>query len=156
MALDRIATYLDEEEVDEQVSSLKKGRTPPSDDDETGLGIVNGTFKWNEVEKRDKDAAKRGDKGLAANGAHAPPDAFLPDGPSTTADSASVASATTVGDRRFELRDINVMFPEGKLTLVIGPTASGKTALLVGPAIILWSIACSCRRVARRWPSSGS
>ena len=31
----------------------------------------------------------------------------------------------------FELKDISVKFPEGKLTIVTGPTASGKTALLV-------------------------
>ena len=51
--MDRIATYLDEEEVDEQVSTLKKGRTPPSDDDDDkGLGLLNGSFKWNEVEEK--------------------------------------------------------------------------------------------------------
>jgi ABC-type multidrug transport system fused ATPase/permease subunit len=32
---------------------------------------------------------------------------------------------------RFELKDITVKFPEGQLTVVTGPTASGKTALLV-------------------------
>ena len=39
------------------------------------------------------------------------------------------------GDHRFELRDITVMFPEGQLTVVTGPTASGKTALLVRFAV---------------------
>jgi hypothetical protein len=34
-------------------------------------------------------------------------------------------------DVRFELRDINIVFPEGKLSVITGPTASGKTALLV-------------------------
>jgi ABC-type cobalamin/Fe3+-siderophores transport system ATPase subunit len=33
--------------------------------------------------------------------------------------------------RSFELRGLSVRFPEGKLTVVAGPTASGKTALLV-------------------------
>jgi energy-coupling factor transporter ATP-binding protein EcfA2 len=36
-------------------------------------------------------------------------------------------------DHRFELRDLNVRFPESKLSLITGPTASGKTALLVCP-----------------------
>jgi thymidine kinase len=31
----------------------------------------------------------------------------------------------------FELQGISVRFPTGKLTLVTGPMASGKTALLV-------------------------
>ncbi|KAF7321090.1 ABC bile acid [Mycena chlorophos] len=34
-------------------------------------------------------------------------------------------------DHRFELRDLSVVFPEGKLSVVTGPTASGKTALLM-------------------------
>jgi len=33
--------------------------------------------------------------------------------------------------RRFELRDVNVDFPVGELTVITGPTASGKTALLM-------------------------
>ncbi|KAF7346282.1 ATP-dependent bile acid permease [Mycena sanguinolenta] len=37
---------------------------------------------------------------------------------------------TSIEETRFELRDISVSFPEGKLTCVVGPTASGKTALL--------------------------
>lgn len=45
-------------------------------------------------------------------------------------------------DHRFELRDINVRFPEGQLSLITGPTASGKTALLVRfkfvPFLFLW------------------
>ncbi|KAF9258418.1 hypothetical protein L218DRAFT_964491 [Marasmius fiardii PR-910] len=32
---------------------------------------------------------------------------------------------------KFELRDISVIFPDGKLTVVTGPTASGKTSLLL-------------------------
>lgn len=114
--MDRISTYLEEDEVDEQVSSLKRGAVPPSDEDE-GLGIVNGTFKWNEVEET-KDA----DKNKAA--------ASQPSSPSDETDTA-VDSQSTAGDHRFELRDINVMFPEGELTVITGPTASGKTALLV-------------------------
>ena len=66
VAMDRIATYLDEEEVDEQVSTLKKGRTPPSTDDDEGLGILNGSFKWNEVEEKKDDKAK--DKPKDTNG----------------------------------------------------------------------------------------
>ncbi|KZT38562.1 P-loop containing nucleoside triphosphate hydrolase protein [Sistotremastrum suecicum HHB10207 ss-3] len=34
-------------------------------------------------------------------------------------------------ERRFELRDVNIVFPEGKITVVTGPTASGKSALLM-------------------------
>ena len=37
------------------MSTLKKGRVPPSEDTETGLGIVGGSFKWNEVEEKKDD-----------------------------------------------------------------------------------------------------
>ncbi|KAI0772936.1 multidrug resistance-associated ABC transporter [Trametes elegans] len=139
VALDRIATYLDEEEVDEQVSTVKKGRVPPSEESDEGLGIINGTFKWNEVEEKkedDKGKAKYDPKKMngsnGSNGVNGASEAGPgpSDEASTIADSAS-ALAGTSSDHRFELRDINVLFPEGKLTVVTGPTASGKTALLM-------------------------
>jgi ABC-type transport system involved in cytochrome bd biosynthesis fused ATPase/permease subunit len=40
---------------------------------------------------------------------------------------ATVATA----ERHFELKDINVLFPPGKLSVITGRTASGKTALLL-------------------------
>ncbi|TFK37295.1 multidrug resistance-associated ABC transporter [Crucibulum laeve] len=122
VALKRIAVYLDEDEVTDQVSSLKKdlsGPHLPGLDDE-GLGLSNACMKWNEVpEDTEKDKGK--DKSLSPT-------------PSTD-DSSTVASETTSlaepTDHRFELRDINVRFPEGELTVITGPTASGKTALLM-------------------------
>ncbi|KAJ7254410.1 hypothetical protein B0H12DRAFT_1115460 [Mycena haematopus] len=46
-------------------------------------------------------------------------------------DKAKPSEVETLDEEtRFELRDISVSFPEGKLTCVVGPTASGKTALL--------------------------
>src|ERR1700759_4829185 len=43
---------------------------------------------------------------------------------------APTICASTKGEHIFELKDINVFFPPGQLTLVTGPTAAGKTALL--------------------------
>lgn len=105
VALQRIAAYLDEEEVDEQVSSLKKGHVPPLEDVEGGFGIVHGTFVWNATKGR-ADSRE-------------------------SADESSSAHHDNANDRQFELRDIDVMFPEGQLSVVTGPTASGKTALLM-------------------------
>ncbi|EMD39008.1 hypothetical protein CERSUDRAFT_104287 [Gelatoporia subvermispora B] len=121
VGIQRIATYLDEDEVDEQVSSLKRGRISPEETDE-GLGIVNGTFKWNEVEKAkdDKDKPKGNPSDATAS---------TTDETDTVVDNASQVGE--VEDHRFELRNISVMFPDGELTVVTGPTASGKTALLM-------------------------
>jgi hypothetical protein len=126
VALDRIATYLDEDEVDEQVSSLKRSRFGTSVDDDTtkGLGIENGTFKWNEVEQKDDVTAN-----TAKSVASTPIDNAVQGADDETERSSLTGSVAS--NHRFELRDVNIMFPERQLTVVTGPTASGKTALLV-------------------------
>ena len=100
-------------------------------DDETakGLGIANGTFKWNEVEKNEDN--KNGQNERVDNKAKnaSPTDDVVQDASDRT-ERASIA-ASDASEHRFELRDINVTFPERQLTVVTGPTASGKTALLV-------------------------
>ncbi|PIL36802.1 ATP-binding cassette transporter [Ganoderma sinense ZZ0214-1] len=107
VALDRIAAYLEEEEVDEQVSTLK-GQCATPNDRETGLGIVDGSFQWNASSLRI--------------------DRTTPNSVATT-DDASSSTPTQHG--HFKLEHINVRFPESKLTVIAGPTASGKTALLM-------------------------
>lgn len=121
--MDRIATYLDEEEVDEQVSTLKKAESVSTEDVAKGLGIENGTFRWNEVQQPKDDQSKKTTSTNGSSGTAGDDDA------ATAVDSASVAEYES--DRRFELTNLTVMFPEGELTVVTGPTASGKTALLV-------------------------
>ncbi|KAH7922269.1 P-loop containing nucleoside triphosphate hydrolase protein [Leucogyrophana mollusca] len=127
VALKRIETYLNEDEVTEQVSSIKKARTPAdSDSDDDGLGVENGTFKWNEVPEETKaDDGKL--KGKTDNGNSK----ASTDDSDTAVDSESVTAALENEDHRFELRDISVRFPEGELSVITGPTASGKTALLM-------------------------
>jgi hypothetical protein len=104
--------------VSEQVSSLKQdnkygSRLSAVD----GIGIENGSFKWNEIEEENEVKAQN-------------------DPPTTAGGDSNISpELTSLGDEgaghRFELTNINVMFPDGRLTLVTGPTASGKTALLV-------------------------
>lgn len=107
--------------MDEQVSTLKNDKFQSSASEDSGLGIVNGSFKWNEVEDpKDKDQGKKPKNGQ-------PPTAS--DDTDTVFESQSMLAEDT--DHRFELRDITVTFPERELTVVTGPTASGKTALLV-------------------------
>ncbi|KAF8963320.1 multidrug resistance-associated ABC transporter [Flammula alnicola] len=127
VALNRIAVYLDEEEVTDQVSSLKKDYSEPllPGADDEGLGLENATFKWNEVtEAVDKDKGK-------SNGGPPSPTASAEDTGTVVDDSVSERSVAEPGDRRFELRDISITFPPGELTVITGPTASGKTALLM-------------------------
>ncbi|KAJ7784449.1 hypothetical protein B0H16DRAFT_1492535 [Mycena metata] len=110
IAIDRIAVFLAEDEVSGQISSLTQDNSEPvltgSDDDR--LGLENASFRWNEIEGAD-DALPEADN-------------------ATTVSDDSRRSFT---GRRFELKDVSVLFPEGVLTVVTGPTASGKTALLM-------------------------
>jgi hypothetical protein len=100
IAVDRIAVFLGEAEVSDQTSSLKHDQSEPVlpgfEDD--GLGLENASFKWNEIEEA---------------------------GDADTADDATVSgvSRNSFSDHRFELQDISVLFPEGALTVVTGPTA---------------------------------
>jgi ABC-type multidrug transport system fused ATPase/permease subunit len=131
VALNRIATYLDEDEVSAQVSTLKKAALPPSEEEleEDGLGIENGSFKWNEVPEGEKEEEEEGSKKRSIN--VSTDESVVTEG--TEDDGVREEAGVGAGDHRFELRDIDVMFPEGELTVITGPTASGKTALLVRP-----------------------
>ena len=89
-----------------------------------GLGIENGTFKWNEVEQKGDDTAKTAKSVASTSTVNVVPE--------TNDETERVSvSASEAGEHRFELKDVNILFPERQLTVVAGPTASGKTALLV-------------------------
>ena len=122
VSLNRIAVYLDEEEVTNQVSSLKKDYSEPySFCDDEGLGLECATLKWNEVVEVGKQLGQNKASSSLTN--------------SLEIDEASTVVGTESfgdrGNRVFELRNMSIRFPEGELTVVTGPTASGKTALLV-------------------------
>ncbi|KAG2143718.1 hypothetical protein DEU56DRAFT_792331 [Suillus clintonianus] len=122
VALKRIETYLEEDEVDEHVSSIKKARAPHVDGEDDTLSIENGFFKWNEVPEKPEETSKAKGKD------HSPSPS---DETATAVDSESESIRSPSEDHRFELRDISVRFPEGELSVITGPTASGKTALLM-------------------------
>jgi ABC-type multidrug transport system fused ATPase/permease subunit len=106
------------------VSSLKKDHSQPHlpGSHDEGLGLENASFKWNEVTENPEEKA-----------VDSPPSPTSSNDETGTVvdDSVSVRSGSDLGDRKFELRDLTIKFPEGELTVVTGPTASGKTALLV-------------------------
>ena len=111
----------------DQVSTLKKSREAPSDSahDDEGLGIENGSFKWNAVEENEKEQNNATPRSRVATD-----DTVAV----STSESNSLSDAEST-DHRFELKNISVNFPDGHLTCVTGPTASGKTALLVCPEL---------------------
>ncbi|KAF7331551.1 ATP-dependent bile acid permease [Mycena kentingensis (nom. inval.)] len=124
VALDRIASFLQEEEVSEQVSSIKQDAlTVPHE----GLGLENATLEWNHAQAEEK--TQETDVQATSPSPSESEVAAGTDSVSTIADSETVTTADR--DHHFELKNISVLFPEGKLSLVTGPTASGKTALLM-------------------------
>ncbi|TDL18516.1 hypothetical protein BD410DRAFT_880297 [Rickenella mellea] len=110
VAFRRIEAFLKEDEVTEQVSSLKQASKDADQRHYDDFGLKSASFRWNAVEET-KEETKTTDT------------------PTITivSDSASVSGSI----HQFELRDVSVTFPDGELTLVTGPTASGKTALLL-------------------------
>ena len=110
VTLKRISVYLDEEEVTDQVSSLKKDCSKPYllGNDE-GLGLECATLKWNEVVEVEENQNKSCSSSTIS---------MEIDEASTIGDSESIGDR---GDRVFELRDVTIRFPEGKLTVVTGP-----------------------------------
>lgn len=132
VSLQRIETFLNEEEVGPQVSTLKED-TEGEFRDTMELGLRNASFKWNAVDEKESgdDAdqkAKDNDKKLKSS-----PERDIEAAISDSVRSDISQTGTDAGseDHVFELRDISVTFPDGVLTVVTGPTASGKTALLV-------------------------
>ncbi|KAJ7123089.1 multidrug resistance-associated ABC transporter [Mycena epipterygia] len=115
VALDRIAVYLAEDEVTGQVSTLKQDFSEPATQHE-GLGLENATLQWNKIEVVRKPEPHKV--------------------PETSPSASSVNTIVNADggepqDHLFELKDISVVFPENQLSVITGPTASGKTALLL-------------------------
>ncbi|KAJ6562830.1 hypothetical protein DFH09DRAFT_1035588 [Mycena vulgaris] len=121
VALNRIAVYLAEDEVTDQVSSLKQDLSEPTltAANEEGLGLETASFQWNKVvEEAEAEIPKAPESGVSS-------------AVSSLGDVSTVLDNYDSQDRRFELRDISVLFPEKHLSVITGPTASGKTALLM-------------------------
>ncbi|KAJ8522225.1 hypothetical protein ONZ45_g1124 [Pleurotus djamor] len=119
----RIGAFLDEDEVPDQVSSLRSpGLTNGhATEDFLGLGLENATLKWNELEQ-------------TVNPVETQPGVPPTDNDhQTIVESApsNSGSGSHTADHRFQLKGISVRFPEHQLSVVTGPTACGKTALLM-------------------------
>ncbi|KAJ7664588.1 multidrug resistance-associated ABC transporter [Mycena polygramma] len=136
VSLNRIAVYLEEDEVTAQVSSLKTDTTIPllEGAEDEGLGLECATLRWNELPKEDAGSEHaHGNGNGKGKGRRSSPTSSI--GGSTAHGDESGSGSDGDGgaseNNRFELRDISVVFPEGKLSVITGPTASGKTALLM-------------------------
>ena len=133
VAMQRIETFLSEDEVGPQVSTLKED-TRKEFSDIMVLGLESASLKWNAVEEKeefgDNKKLKSKDNGMKPKD-HAQRDIEAAVADRLQADISQAGTEVAEQDRMFELRDISVVFPDGALSVITGPTASGKTALLV-------------------------
>lgn len=133
----RIDDYLDEEEVPRHVSAERA----PLDFDER-LGCEKAAFMWNttairkekllvqELKRKEGEWRKQRSwlqrlRVKSRREAAATPD-------SASATSTAVNEAQT-SQHQFQLTDISVLFPRGKLSLISGPTGSGKSSRRSSP-----------------------
>lgn len=113
VSVKRIDDFLKEDEVEPWVSSLKRPADQVSSNVDTRIGFEGkALLRWNSgMSGKDQGATKvpPGTQNGNSNGAAATEDAQAPP---------------------FELSDLDVVFPSGKLSVISGPTGAGKTAIL--------------------------
>lgn len=102
--------------VPDWVSSLK--RNEGTSTGKAKIGFENASFRWN--------SGKQSEPPANGNGTSAP---IVNAEPSSSTSSGDI-TATETAEAYFRLSDLNVDFPIGKLTVITGPTGSGKTAIL--------------------------
>ncbi|QRW10315.1 ABC transporter [Ceratobasidium sp. AG-Ba] len=135
VSIDRIDKYLNEDDVPDFVSSLKRDISPPHVGIDSRLGCANGRFRWptSSAQLQPKKPAAPKKKSLWGR--------FLvllrlrKPMPEVTIQEPQLEDE----ERPFELSDVSVLFPEGVLSVVFGPTGSGKSSLL---AAILGEMDC--------------
>lgn len=107
-------------------------RRPEATSESRIIGFKHATLQWNTGKQSEeappKDAKdKKGkkdkkDKKAVTNGEST--------SPSTSTHGTTSVTSTTVPEAPFQLVDLSVNFPTGKLSVVSGPTGSGKSAIL--------------------------
>ncbi|KAJ7881539.1 hypothetical protein B0H14DRAFT_3760425 [Mycena olivaceomarginata] len=118
ISLNRIAVYLEEDEVSAQVSSLKKDNSIPLLDGakDEGLWLENASLRCDQLAEEQEEAGEAREHS---------PTASIDGSTARGYDSGSEGGGS--GNNTFELRDILVLFPVGKLSVITGPTVSAVT-----------------------------
>uniref|UniRef100_V5EU75 Multidrug resistance-associated protein n=2 Tax=Kalmanozyma brasiliensis (strain GHG001) TaxID=1365824 RepID=V5EU75_KALBG len=115
VSVQRLESFLNEQEVEEAVSQLSRQRGPQSSG-----GVAESSQDLHDTAGSDSQVLKI--EGCSFHW-HSSKDSRSTSGIDGTSPSDSSKSS-------FNLRDISITFPVGKLTLIVGPTGSGKSSLL--------------------------
>ncbi|KAM0786024.1 hypothetical protein ACM66B_006839 [Microbotryomycetes sp. NB124-2] len=122
VAVQRLEAFLEEPEVEAWASGLKD--EDEMDEDGSRVAIVNGFFRYQDVTTNAPTSAPPTSKQIDPT--------HTTNGTSTEAqlgDNGIVAEAAE--NQPFELKDVSIEFPVGQLTLISGPTGSGKTSMFL-------------------------
>ncbi|OCF78519.1 ATP-binding cassette transporter [Kwoniella mangroviensis CBS 8886] len=120
VSVKRIEDFLAEDEVPDWVCSLKRS-SDPKHVAPTKIGFENASFRWNTGKQSDPSPLK-------------PTTTIEPPSPQRSTSTTAVDSTESPQEDEesyFTLSDLNVDFPIGKLSVITGPTGSGKTAILI-------------------------
>ncbi|KAF8601971.1 P-loop containing nucleoside triphosphate hydrolase protein [Ceratobasidium sp. AG-I] len=128
VSLQRIDTYLSEPEVPDHVSSLKRPIPNPHAPIDSRLGCANATFRWSSAPAPTPAAAPK--KKPASNSSLWSRMLVTMRLRKKVEEQTEEEHDQDEEERPFELKDISVVFPEGVLSIVCGPTGSGKSSLL--------------------------
>lgn len=132
VSIQRLEAFFEEPEVESWVSALRPDDELPHSSDR--IAIVAGTFRYQDLTTKASTVVVE-EPAKPANGVE-----DVERLPILAVEGEEVQTS----EGPFELRGINVDFPIGKLSLVIGPTGSGKTSLLL--ALLGGSLSATCCR----------
>ncbi|KAG0232234.1 hypothetical protein BGW42_008288 [Actinomortierella wolfii] len=126
VSLKRLDDYLKEEELVRDTTVTKIDGKARVDANEPIIGFVNASFKWPSKEVEQAKISSVSQKKpffqrLKAKFIKAP----------VTDPATETPSKPESVQERFKLQNLNASFPVGKLSVIVGPTGSGKTALLL-------------------------
>lgn len=128
VSMQRIQTYLEEDEVEEWASSIKlEHSTRPSEDrDNSEVGFIDAAFRWHHTTPIET---------AETSGSTTPTTLTLPSGSESSSliidgDDDGIGGINPNKPGSFLLGHLNMLFPPGRLSLITGPTGSGKTSLL--------------------------
>ncbi|KAF8594789.1 hypothetical protein BDV93DRAFT_501773 [Ceratobasidium sp. AG-I] len=138
VSLKRIEKYLSEDEVPEYVSSLMRSVPLPHEPVDTRIGCSSATFRWSAgTEDDNDDKNSKPETGVFAKISTAWGAVVGSIGNLLVAlrlrkkkETEEEHSEEPTEDTSFELRDVSIVFPERVISLVCGPTGSGKSSLL--------------------------
>ncbi|KAF9920355.1 hypothetical protein FBU30_009841 [Linnemannia zychae] len=133
ISLKRINRFLQEEDIirDTTITKLapKARQTSENSSPQPVIGFMNATFSWPNKEVSNVINSKAEAKNQSWIQKIKAKFSRKASGPNIA--ETAVAAAPEAPKERFQLKNLSIDFPVGKLSVIVGPTGSGKSALLL-------------------------